>query len=100
MRHVALSRSESKPLGFTIAGGKGSRKGDIGIFIGHIHDNGAASQEGSMKVRLNYTNYKLQSKSDYFVLSDIFVLSQCKNCLIVIENYRIYLSYRIILSFL
>ena len=51
MRHVALSRSDSKPLGFTIAGGKGSRKGDIGIFVGHIHDNGAASQEGSMKVR-------------------------------------------------
>ncbi|KAI6661895.1 hypothetical protein LOD99_9666 [Oopsacas minuta] len=50
VRHVALSRSESKPLGFTIAGGKGSRKGDIGIFVGHIHDNGAASQEGTMKI--------------------------------------------------
>ena len=47
---MALSRSASIPLGFTIAGGKGSRKGDIGIFIGHIHGHGAASQEGSMKV--------------------------------------------------
>ena len=41
---------EGKSLGFSVCGGKGSKKGDIGIFVRKISPEGVAGHDGRLKV--------------------------------------------------
>jgi len=45
---IKLQRGSDK-LGFSIVGGKGSKHGDLPIFINHIHPDGAAGKDGRLR---------------------------------------------------
>ena len=45
---IVLLKSENQPLGFSLCGGKGSKRGDIGIFVRNITKEGIASKDGRL----------------------------------------------------
>lgn len=46
---IVLIKSGSQSLGFSLCGGKGSKRGDIGLYIRAIQEGGAAYKDGRMK---------------------------------------------------
>ena len=49
IKTLVFIRSGGRNLGFNICGGKGSRRGDIGIFVRRIHSDGLVAQDGRLK---------------------------------------------------
>ncbi len=47
---LVFIKSEGKSLGFTICGGKGSRRGDIGIYVRSIKEGSITDQDGRLRV--------------------------------------------------
>ena len=50
LKSIVYVKSEGKSLGFTICGGKGSKCGDIGIYVRCIQAEGIAAKDGRLKV--------------------------------------------------
>lgn len=46
---VVLKKEGNRPLGFSLCGGKGSQRGDVGIFIRRIQPGGLAEEDGRVK---------------------------------------------------
>lgn len=47
---IVYVKSEGKNLGFTICGGKGSMRGDVGIYVRSIYPEGIAAEDGRLRV--------------------------------------------------
>ena len=45
---IVLQKSENQPLGFSLCGGKGSKRGDVGIYVRSILEGGIASKDGRL----------------------------------------------------
>lgn len=45
---IVLVRSGSRPLGFSLCGGKGSKRGDIGLYVRSIREEGLAAEDGRL----------------------------------------------------
>lgn len=50
LKSIVYVKSEGKTLGFTICGGKGSKCGDIGIYVRSIQAGGIAAKDGRLRV--------------------------------------------------
>ena len=50
VRTIVFVKAKGKPLGFSLCGGRGSKIGDIGIYVTAIQLNGEAAQDGRLKV--------------------------------------------------
>ena len=49
LKSIVYVKSEGKSLGFTICGGKGSKCGDIGIYVRIIQPGGIAAKDGRLR---------------------------------------------------
>ena len=49
LKSIVYVKSEGKSLGFTICGGKGSKCGDIGIYVRSIQPGGIAAKDGRLR---------------------------------------------------
>ena len=46
---IVYVKGDGKGLGFSVCGGKGSKHGDIGIFVSKVHPNGVAAVDGRLR---------------------------------------------------
>lgn len=46
---VVLMKSEALPLGFSLCGGTGSKRGDVGLYIRNITEGGGAFRDGRLR---------------------------------------------------
>ena len=49
-KKIVFVKTDDQPLGFSLCGGKGSKLGDIGIYVRNIKSNTLASDDGRLKV--------------------------------------------------
>ena len=47
---VLVKSTDGKPFGFSLCGGKGSKRGDVGLYIRSIQDGGLAAEDGRLQV--------------------------------------------------
>ncbi len=50
VKSIDFLKSEGERLGITICGGKGSTRGDVGIFVRSIEEGSLAERDGRLKV--------------------------------------------------
>ena len=48
-KNIVLMKFEGKALGFSLCGGKGSKRGDLGIYVRSIQEKGLAAEDGRLK---------------------------------------------------
>lgn len=46
---IALLKSDTIPLGFSLCGGKGSKRGDIGLYVRNVSKGGQADKDGRLR---------------------------------------------------
>lgn len=47
---VLVKSAGGKPFGFSLCGGKGSKRGDVGLYVRSIQDGGLAAEDGRLQV--------------------------------------------------
>lgn len=61
---VLVKSSDGKPFGFSLCGGKGSKRGDVGLYIRSIQDGGLAAEDGRLQVGDEILEVNGQTLSD------------------------------------
>ena len=87
---VLVKSAGGKPFGFSLCGGKGSKRGDVGLYIRSIQDGGLAAEDGRLQVgdeilgvngqTLEGTTHKraagIIKVMHYTVIQEIFIVEQ------------------------
>ena len=79
---IVLIRKDNRPLGFSLCGGKGSKRGDIGLYVRSIKETGLAAEDGRLRVGdqllavngLDMSEYSHKKAAAYIKVSNNFVM--------------------------
>ena len=90
--NIVLMKNEGRPLGFALCGGKGSKRGDIGIFVRSIQENGEAAKDGRLKVGDEIISINEKSVKDFTHRKAAFTI-RVNSIIIIIPWYYYNLYY-------
>lgn len=85
-RNIVFVKTEGQPLGFSLCGGRGSKLGDVGVYIKNIKENALAAEDGRLKVSDEIIEINGQSLEGYSHKKAALMIKVSHALIIIIKN--------------